>query len=191
MVIRELKPSQRVEGRWLAVLEDGSLLRVGEGEVIQFALCAGRELTEEEAERLQAAVRTGGLKEKALNLLAGRPMSRRELERKLEQALAQIDGVGEVRVVLTLQSGPRRILAQDSQSTVDEGRTEAEVTNVVISAGSGVEGTVTLQQLSPQFQGALVVCSGGGEPTVQLRLVEAVSALTGLGADKISVCKGK
>ena len=74
---------------------------------------------------------------------------------------------------------------------VDEGRTEAEVTNVVISAGSGVEGTVTLQQLSPQFQGALVVCSGGGEPTVQLRLVEAVSALTGLGADKISVCKGK
>ena len=105
--------------------------------------------------------------------------------------LAQIDGVGEVRVVLTLQSGPRRILAQDSQSTVDEGRTEAEVTNVVISAGSGVEGTVTLQQLSPQFQGALVVCSGGGEPTVQLRLVEAVSALTGLGADKISVCKGK
>ena len=119
------------------------------------------------------------------------PFQVEELERKLEQALAQIDGVGEVRVVLTLQSGPRRILAQDSQSTVDEGRTEAEVTNVVISAGSGVEGTVTLQQLSPQFQGALVVCSGGGEPTVQLRLVEAVSALTGLGADKISVCKGK
>ena len=84
MVIQELKPSKRVRGRWLAVLEDGSLLRVGEGEVIQFALCAGRELTEEKAERLQAAVRTGGLKEKALNLLAGRPMSRRELERKLE-----------------------------------------------------------------------------------------------------------
>ena len=53
MVIQELKPSKRVRGRWLAVLEDGSLLRVGEGEVIQFALCAGRELTEEEAEVCQ------------------------------------------------------------------------------------------------------------------------------------------
>ena len=83
MIIQELKPSKRVRGRWLAVLEDGSLLRVGEGEVLQFSLCAGRELTEEEAERLLAAVRTGGLKEKALNLLAGRPMSRRELEQKL------------------------------------------------------------------------------------------------------------
>ena len=89
------------------------------------------------------------------------PFQVEELERKLEQALAQIDGVGEVRVVLTLQSGPRRILAQDSQSTVDEGRTEAEVTNVVISAGSVVEVSVTVQLLSPQFLGALVVCSGG------------------------------
>ena len=31
MVIQELKPSKRVEGRWLAVLEDGSILRLGEG----------------------------------------------------------------------------------------------------------------------------------------------------------------
>ena len=30
MVIRELKPSQHVAGRWLAVLEDGTILRLGE-----------------------------------------------------------------------------------------------------------------------------------------------------------------
>ena len=29
MIIQELKPSKRVRGRWLAVLEDGSILRVG------------------------------------------------------------------------------------------------------------------------------------------------------------------
>ena len=34
MVIQDLKPSRRVEGRWLAVLEDGSILRLGEGEVV-------------------------------------------------------------------------------------------------------------------------------------------------------------
>ena len=44
MVIQDLKPSQRVEGRWLAVLEDGSILRLGEGEVVDFALYAGKEL---------------------------------------------------------------------------------------------------------------------------------------------------
>ena len=51
MVIQELKPSKRVEGRWLAVLEDGSILWLGEGEVIDFALYAGKELTQEEIKK--------------------------------------------------------------------------------------------------------------------------------------------
>ena len=55
MVIQDLKPSRRVEGRWLAVLEDGSILRLGEGEVVDFALYAGKELSEGEAEALTQA----------------------------------------------------------------------------------------------------------------------------------------
>jgi len=83
MVIQELKPSRRVEGRWLAVLEDGSILRVGEDEVIDFSLYAGRELSEEEAVRLQDSVRRSGLKAKAIELLMRKPQSRKELGRKL------------------------------------------------------------------------------------------------------------
>ena len=83
MVIQELKPSKRIRGRWLAVLEDGSILRVGEKEVIDFALYTGKELTEDEAQAIVEAARRTGLKEKTINLLARKPMSRRELERKL------------------------------------------------------------------------------------------------------------
>lgn len=85
MKILGLKPSQRVQGRWLIQLEDGTLLRVGENEVLAFSLYQGRELDEEERQRLLDSARKNGLKEKALNLLTGKPMSRRELERKLEQ----------------------------------------------------------------------------------------------------------
>ena len=42
----------------------------------------------------------------------------------------------------------------------------------------------------PGAKSAVVVCPGGGDPQVRLRLVEAVSALTGLGSDRISVCQG-
>ena len=83
MVIQDLKPSRRVEGRWLAVLEDGSILRLGGGEVVGFALYAGKELSEGEAEALTQAARRSGLRQKALNLLTSKPMSRRELEQKL------------------------------------------------------------------------------------------------------------
>ena len=85
MVIQELKPSKRVEGRWLAVLEDGSILRLGEGEVVDFALYAGRELTDREAQKILDCARRSGLKERALSLLTRKPQSRRELERKLRE----------------------------------------------------------------------------------------------------------
>ncbi|MGE4276505.1 MAG: regulatory protein RecX [Lawsonibacter sp.] len=85
MVVRELKPSKRIEGRWLAVLEDGSILRLGEGEVIEFALYAGKELSPEETDSLLASTKRSGWKEKALDLLSRKPQSRTELERKLRQ----------------------------------------------------------------------------------------------------------
>ena len=109
----------------------------------------------------------------------------------LEEALSQVDGAGEVRVVLTVKSTARQVLAQDGRSTQRGSELDSTLTTVVVSQGSGTQEPVTIQQLSPQYQGALVVCSGGDDPSVRLRIVEAVSALTGLGADKISVCKGK
>ena len=93
MVIRELKPSQRIKGRWLAVLEDGSILRVGEDQVIDFSLYAGKELTEDEAEALQGSAQRQQRKEKALDLLARKPQSRRELEKKLAEWGAAEDEV--------------------------------------------------------------------------------------------------
>ena len=114
-----------------------------------------------------------------------------DLEERLEGALSRIDGAGEVEVVLTVKSGPQQVLAQDVDTTVDDRGTQSALTSVVVSHGGGEEEAVVVQQLSPQYQGALVVCSGGDDPQVRLRLVEAVAALTGLGADQISVCKGK
>ena len=85
MVIQELKPSQRVQGRWLAMLEDGSILRVGQQETADSALYAGRELTEEEAAALTAGLRSRQMRERALELLSRKPQSRRELTRKLNE----------------------------------------------------------------------------------------------------------
>lgn len=114
-----------------------------------------------------------------------------QLEGRLAEALSMMDGVGEAHVVLTLRSGPGQVLAQDVRQSAGAEQSESSQTTVVLSKGSGVEEAVILQQLSPQFQGALVVCSGGDDPSVRLRVVEAVAAVTGLGADQISVSKGK
>ena len=87
------------------------------------------------------------------------------LERKLEHTLAQIDGAGEVTVLLTLKSDGRRVLA--------ETRKEGERDPVIVSRGSGQQETVAVQEYYPEFQGALIVCTGGGDPAIQLKIIEA------------------
>ena len=52
--------------------------------MLNFSLYGGKELTEEELRAITQAARKSGLKEKALNLAASKPISRREMERKLE-----------------------------------------------------------------------------------------------------------
>lgn len=119
------------------------------------------------------------------------PFRVEEMERKLENALSQVEGAGKVTVVLTLQGGPRQVLAQDGSAQEGEGRVVKETSTILLSRGSGYEEPAVLQQLGPVYQGALVVSSGGEDPQVKLALYEAVSALTGLRADHISICKGK
>jgi len=114
-----------------------------------------------------------------------------EMEDRLEKALSQVEGAGEVTVVLTLRESPYQVLAQDADDTQEEGRTVRESTVVLASKGSGAQAPVRIQELAPGYQGALVVAQGADSPQVRLALSEAVSALTGLGTDKISICKGK
>ncbi len=114
-----------------------------------------------------------------------------QMEEKLERALSHVEGAGEVTVVLTLREGPRQVLAQDGSAVQEGERTSRQTQTVVLSRGSGSQEAAVLQEVGPEYQGALVVAQGGDAPQVRLALSEAVSALTGLGADKISICKGK
>lgn len=89
MKIEKLEPSQHKRGRWLVWLDDASVVRIGEGDVVSLGLYAGKELSEEEGEALCAAGEKSRLMERAVNLLAQRPMSRKELLDKLCTPLRQ------------------------------------------------------------------------------------------------------
>ena len=112
-----------------------------------------------------------------------------DTEHRLAETLSRIDGAGEVTVMLTVRDGTRRVLAQNRQQGDPSGEERTET--VVVSRGGGSQETVTVQEVYPGYQGAVLVCAGGDDPRVRLELTQAVSALTGLGADKIAISKGK
>ena len=119
MKIVKLRPSQRVWDRWLAFLEDGAILRLGSREVAAFGLYAGMELSPELLERLSAAARQGRVRDKALDLIAARPLSRKELTDKLtarprdrEKAAAATAEEAAAAVVFLLSPRSSGIVAQ-------------------------------------------------------------------------------
>lgn len=111
------------------------------------------------------------------------------LEEKLGQVLSRVEGAGQVSVVLTVRTGMERVLAEDVTASRTDSEAQSTSKTVILSTGAGEE-TVLLSQNYPVFQGALIVCRGGDDPAVKLLLTQAVAALTGLGSDRITVCKG-
>lgn len=111
------------------------------------------------------------------------------LEEKLSQTLSQVEGAGQVTVTLTVKSGMEQVLASDRTTSVTDRGSSVEEETVLAGSGGSQE-PVLLTRRYPTFQGALVVCQGGDDAELRLLLTQAVSALTGLGADRITVCKG-
>lgn len=118
---------------------------------------------------------------------------RQELEQRLSELLSGVEGAGEVRVLLTLKTASQTRYQTDTSSTEDTdasgSRRTAEEKTVILSEGSSYNAPAVRTVDYPVFQGAVVACGGADSAAVRLSLTNAVSALTGLSADKITVVK--
>ena len=83
MRISKLAPSAHMQGRWLCHLEDGTILRVTENEIAAFGLYSGLDLSPQRLEQVERAARAAAVRDRALELLTARPLSRKELVDKL------------------------------------------------------------------------------------------------------------
>lgn len=114
-------------------------------------------------------------------------------EARLSDLLSKIQGAGKVEVMLSLRTGQRTEYQTDTQLQTETGGAEElrrqEDSTVLYGAGSGSQQALVRHVEAPQYLGALVVCQGADDPTVRLDLVQAVSSVTGLGADQITVVK--
>ncbi|MGN0366504.1 MAG: stage III sporulation protein AG [Suilimivivens sp.] len=123
------------------------------------------------------------------------------LERSLEELLCTMEGVGEVRVMVTLESSGEAVVEKD-KSTVRGGSTEVD------SAGgsrnttdiSDEEATVyqkiqtgdspyVKKVLAPPVKGVVVCAQGGGNAKIMKNITEAIQALFGIEAHKIKIVK--
>ncbi len=124
------------------------------------------------------------------------------LEHSLEELLGAMEGVGRVRVMVTLEGSALAVVEKD-QSTVREGTTEVDsaggsrnTTDItqseqtIYSGGQGSGGSPYVKQvLSPRVEGVVVCAQGGGSAGTIRNITEAIQALFGLEAHKIKIVK--
>lgn len=84
MRIERIEASKHKRGRVLVFLADGACLKITEQELLDFGLRAGDELDEEALRRLKDAAGISNVKVAAADLVGKRAMSRKDLERKLQ-----------------------------------------------------------------------------------------------------------
>ena len=61
----------------------------------------------------------------------------------------------------------------------------------VLTDSGGGDAPVVTRTVYPTYRGALVVCQGADRAEVRLAVTEAVTALTGLTADRVTVAKSQ
>lgn len=107
-----------------------------------------------------------------------------QLEQQLEQFLRQMQGVGKVQVLLSLERMKSTVYQVDqSRSSSASGETVQE--NTVAVSGEAVVQTV----YEPIYRGAVIVCQGGDRAAVVQSIKAVVRSLTGLKNDQITVTK--
>lgn len=113
------------------------------------------------------------------------------INEQLSEILSKVKGAGNVQVLLTIEAGEETRYQIDEVVEVTEQGSSTKVSTIIISNMDKQETGLVRQVIPPVYKGAVVVCQGGDDPSVKLAITEAVSKVTGLGADRISVLKMK
>ncbi len=121
-------------------------------------------------------------------LLQTEPIS---VEAQLASILSQVKGAGRVEVMLTIKEGEQTVYQTDTKTSQADSSESTASDTVIISDKNRTQSALIRQVYGPKYQGAIILCSGANDPTVRLAIVDAVSKITGLGADKISVLELK
>jgi len=124
-----------------------------------------------------------------------------DLERKLEDVLGEMEGVGKVRVMITLSDYGESVVEKDTvdvTGTISENDSnggsrnsferEIQSETVRIENDSGTYPYVG-KEILPTIEGIVVVAEGGGNATVVSQISKAAMALFPIEAHKIIVVK--
>lgn len=126
------------------------------------------------------------------------------LETDLTGIISQISGVGNAKVLVTLDQTAKSVYAteekQSRQQTSEKadsqnGKSEEDYSNetnyLLIKNSDGSEQALRVTEIQPMVKGVVVVCDGGDDPKVQQSVTDAVTTALHITSVRVCVIKAK
>lgn len=124
------------------------------------------------------------------------------LERRLEDILKNIDGVGDVKVFINYSESSETVAMYNEnskKSTTEETDKSGGVRKVeemdsqkevIYQEQNGNKTPIVQKTIEPKIEGAIITAKGASDINVKTNIIQAVEAATGLATHKIQVFQG-
>lgn len=151
----------------------------------------------------QENMETGGASDGGDAASGGEEYAKR-MEEELQELLSAMEGVGEVKVMITIRDLGQQVVEKDVPSesgwmsetdsaggTRESESARQEESTVYITDSEGNRTPYISQTTQPEIEGVTVVAQGGGDALIQKNITEVIQALFDIEAHKIKVVKMK
>lgn len=122
-----------------------------------------------------------------------------KLEQELEDFLSEVEGIGEVEVLIYLNATQEYIVEKDIpayQVTTQDANGQSSEENkeegtVYTVNGNGDQVPFISQTRHPAIEGVVIAAEGAGQESIRIQIIRTVMALYGVEANKIDVLERK
>ena len=111
------------------------------------------------------------------------------LEQRLSLHLSEIDGVGRISVMITIDTNWEIEYNKDIKKIIEGDKNDYNEQTVLIQDSARNEIPLIKREISPRIRGAAIVCDGADNPLVEAKIIETVKTVLGIPVNRISVAK--
>lgn len=113
------------------------------------------------------------------------------ISEELEEILSYVDGAGKAKVLISYSHGEEIFYQTDKEHSASDTQESEKYKTVIITSNDKTQSGLISRVDPAKYLGVIVLCQGAEQPSVRLAVMDAVSKVTGLGTDRISVLKMK
>lgn len=114
-----------------------------------------------------------------------------EMEQQLEELLRSMDGVGNVKVMITLAASDERVILKDYEISEEQDSTRTAESTIFYTDENGQESPYCQKIITPRVEGVVVVAEGGDDPKRIIEITDVIQSLFDIPVHKIRVVRMK